>query len=80
MSTAGQNPAFPFLFGGAFIEAGANSTSKESEPYFPFFWEGLSLRLEVSARGKPQNSKFPFLLGRAFIEARWAGKCLSWVF
>ena len=36
---------FPFLFGGAFIEASTEWAWRWKQKYFPSFWEGLSLRL-----------------------------------
>ena len=36
--------AFPFLFGGTFIEAVSRRTSRLSSRNFPSFSEGLSLR------------------------------------
>ena len=35
---------FPFLFGGAFIEASTEWAWRWKQKYFPSFWEGLSLR------------------------------------
>ena len=38
---------FPFLFGGAFIEAGQWGTTWRFLLYFPSFLEGLSLRRDL---------------------------------
>ena len=45
--------------------------------YFPSFWEGLSLRLNVSAESA-QQATFPFLLGGTFIEAPHAALVSPW--
>ena len=61
---------FPFLFGGAFIEACAWMTRPAlSGRDFPSFSEGLSLRHVEQKRKSSQDSQFPFLFGGAFIEA-----------
>ena len=60
---------FPFLFGGAFIEAFLRSRIAFLHSNFPSFSEGLSLRLVV--RGVLNESygiSLPFR-GGAFIEA-----------
>ena len=46
----GQFKAFPFLFGGTFIEAAKGGVGKTVTSNFPSFSEGLSLRLEQSTR------------------------------
>ena len=51
---------YPFLPHGCGLVSGG---------YFPSFWEGLSLRLEIQSGLQDVADGFPFLLGRAFIEA-----------
>ena len=65
--------AFPFLFGGTFIEgyskrAPAISTAQD----FPSFSEGLSLRAAGEYATKFKIDKFPFLFGGTFIEGSQA--------
>ena len=61
--------AFPFLFGGTFIEAGIGGGGYVVLAlYFPSFSEGLSLRL-CKAQGSVCGLAFPFLFGGTFIEA-----------
>ena len=60
---------FPFLFGGAFIEARVCGMCHSRGLYFPSFSEGLSLRPPSSAIFSAQSRRFPFLFGGAFIEA-----------
>ena len=60
---------FPFLFGGAFIEASTEWAWRWKQKYFPSFWEGLSWRRRGVWVMSPCARAFPFLLGRAFIEA-----------
>ena len=60
---------FPFLFGGAFIEATDSPRASSSYSNFPSFWEGLSLRRGKQAGDINPPPLFPFLFGGAFIEA-----------
>ena len=61
---------FPFLFGGAFIEAQRCPRGHaRSHGHFPSFSEGLSLRQLRKATTQKLTRKFPFLFGGAFIEA-----------
>ena len=63
-------PAFPFLFGRAFIEASTRANpSGIGAAYFPSFSEGLSLRPVRGSWSVSARPPFPFLFGRAFIEA-----------
>ena len=62
---------FPFLFERAFIEARPPVNCGILRcGSFPFFWEGLSLRLSSLRAAGALPLGFPFLFGRAFIEAR----------
>ena len=65
--------AFPFLFGGTFIE-GPSIIRATATPgtNFPSFSEGLSLRADLlfGAAGRLQ---FPFLFGGTFIEGKIRG-------
>ena len=62
--------AFPFLFGGTFIEA---FKLVHGAPlrciHFPSFSEGLSLRRLCAAARPVAITEFPFLFGGTFIEA-----------
>ena len=50
LKAAARSRLFPFLFGGAFIEAGYLPTRQEGlEQDFPSSWEGLSLRRTTTA-------------------------------
>ena len=60
---------FPFLLGGAFIEAAVRRLFIESAWDFPSFLEGLSLRRTNNHQMPSPSAPFPFLLGGAFIEA-----------
>ena len=61
---------FPFLFGGTFIEAGAQQLRQSlGLGYFPSFSEGLSLRHEAGVVSAVVEFGFPFLFGGTFIEA-----------
>ena len=64
---------FPFLLGGAFIEAAVRRLFIESAWDFPSFLEGLSLRRFFGGWLRRWILRFPFLLGGAFIEAAWRG-------
>ena len=62
---------FPFLLGRAFIEARRSAIiSLSATANFPFFLEGLSLRLDRVAVIVRQRRDFPSFFGRGFIEAR----------
>ena len=62
---------FPFLFGRAFIEARRSAIiSLSATANFPFFLEGLSLRLDRVAVIVRQRRDFPSFFGMGFIEAR----------
>ena len=64
-----EGKKFPFLFGGAFIEAFGTIIEAVQTYNFPSFSEGLSLR-PISTSPRVQTSAgFPFLFGGAFIEA-----------
>ena len=69
MNAVAHAAAFPFLFGGAFIEAVSCTVRTVRVAHFPSFLEGLSLRQEDARRDERVARLFPFLLGRAFIEA-----------
>lgn len=61
---------FPFLLGRAFIEARRSAIiSLSATANFPFFLEGLSLRLDRVAVIVRQRRDFPSFFGRGFIEA-----------
>ena len=60
---------FPFLLGGAFIEAQEEVEDEGGKWYFPSFLEGLSLRRVLPLIDLREQVVFPFLLGGAFIEA-----------
>ena len=64
-----QKNAFPFLFGGAFIEARRLHHHPAQAHDFPSFSEGLSLRQVKNDFVDPIKNAFPFLFGGAFIEA-----------
>ena len=68
---------FPFLFGGAFIEALDDCIEcKGLCGNFPSFLEGLSLRrLRFRKWQVYRTRRFPFLFGGAFIEAGTAPAC-----
>ena len=61
---------FPFLFGGAFIEAITRRLRRGTLRRFPFLFGRafIEARRRSFASALPM-SRFPFLLGRAFIEA-----------
>ena len=59
--------AFPFLFGGTFIEADQQRDVVTATEDFPSFSEGLSLRNAAGIRKDPPT-QFPFLFGGTFIE------------
>ena len=61
---------FPFLFGGAFIEAMMTAPRRFALNISLPFWEGLSLRLTGGHREGGAELAFPFLLGGTFIEAQ----------
>ena len=74
--------AFPFLFGGAFIEAICTGRNLKEYTHFPSFSEGLSLRPTLTWCARRFQLGFPFLFGGAFIEAPQrspprAGRCIS---
>ena len=60
---------FPFLSGGAFIEAVSCTVRTVRVAHFPSFLEGLSLRQEDARRDERVARLSPFLLGRDFVEA-----------
>ena len=65
-----SHTGFPFLFGGAFIEASATSRLlQRAKSHFPSFLEGLSLRRYRDQGAGGGYRAFPFLFGGAFIEA-----------
>ena len=67
---SGRRQSFPFLFGGAFIEAYLNGFFLDGGcSNFPSFSEGLSLRPSGEPTQPYQVKIFPFLFGGAFIEA-----------
>ena len=59
---------FPFLFGGAFIEAPVQRTCR-SMARFPFLFGGAFIEADSVERDHLDLYKFPFLFGGAFIEA-----------
>ena len=61
--------AFPFLFGGTFIEAYLMAPARCALLNFPSFSEGLSLR-PVEPEAVAESVAFPFLFGGTFIEAQ----------
>ena len=66
------NRAFPFLFGGTFIEGYYVNCTDFALWNFPSFSEGLSLRvIGVFGCGKAAPA-FPFLFGGTFIEGQVA--------
>ena len=67
---AGWTGAFPFLFGGTFIEAGLWKLARLMLlATFLCPGQGLSLRHPPLPLHFGRLRQFPFLLGRAFIEA-----------
>ena len=67
-----QSPhdAFPFLFGGTFIEGLHDFFDLNGQFVdFPSFSEGLSLRVRFAEHALTSQRRFPFLFGGAFIEA-----------
>ena len=69
---------FPFLLGGAFIEASTPTFFRKKRINFPSFLEGLSLRHTQGYRIVDTEYEFPFLLGGAFIEASHRRESLAW--
>ena len=62
--------AFPFLLGGAFIEARQLSTGSPQFSPFPFLLGGAFIEAFPSEQvQRLLSTEFPFLLGGAFIEA-----------
>ena len=66
--SAPEDHAFPFLFGGTFIEARTRRNVRYRPQDFPSFSEGLSLRL-IASKVPAKADRFPFLFGGTFIEA-----------
>ena len=60
---------FPFLLGGAFIEAPESTQAHRISSGFPFLLGGAFIEARSEAWNAPTISGFPFLLGGAFIEA-----------
>ena len=72
LTPSGQG-AFPFLFGGTFIEGSERLVWLQERDYnFPSFSEGLSLRGTGLGSDDTFSSEFPFLFGGTFIEG-WRG-------
>ena len=65
-----SNGAFPFLFGGTFIEGPPSNFTATTSAYFPSFSEGLSLRVRFAEHALTSQRRFPFLFGETFIEGR----------
>ena len=61
--------AFPFLFGGAFIEACRDDRPLRIRPEFPFLFGGAFIEASFWREHCPHRASFPFLFGGAFIEA-----------
>ena len=62
---------FPFLFGGAFIEAIAPDSPVYLSVEFPFLFGGAFIEASAGvAWAKNATGGFPFLFGGAFIEAQ----------
>ena len=61
--------AFPFLFGGAFIEAHSPAGEQMKPSRFPFLFGGAFIEAEKVLYKLPTGEIFPFLFGGAFIEA-----------
>ena len=57
-----QEEVFPFLFGGAFIEAGNQDRPRRLRMDFPSFLEGLSLRRVLSPGKYLARIDFPSFL------------------
>ena len=60
--------AFPFLFGGTFIEGVQAGGHHGVRGVFPSFSEGLSLRVAEERYYAARGEEFPFLFGGTFIE------------
>ena len=66
--------AFPFLFGGTFIEAWTLPTGTlRLSRRFPFLFGGTFIEAETFAHGSMLSLAFPFLFGGTFIEANTVG-------
>ena len=68
-SGLGGNFGFPFLFGGAFIEALLRDFVKKPVWEFPFLFGGAFIEATKGNANHGTHSQFPFLFGGAFIEA-----------
>ena len=66
---------FPFLFGGAFIEAALDPKSNGDLRKFPFLFGGAFIEAFPAIETYSMAPQFPFLFGGAFIEARHEGLC-----
>ena len=65
-----QSCRFPFLFGGAFIEANFfNRVGINLRLGFPFLFGGAFIEAHVLGVHEAARPEFPFLFGGAFIEA-----------
>ena len=60
---------FPFLFGGAFIEAWRKRPALPCNRVFPFLFGGAFIEAEAVIAALADEDIFPFLFGGAFIEA-----------
>ena len=65
----GIYPRFPFLFGGAFIEAEILIDTLLGAVAFPFLFGGAFIEARMLLSRSGMASRFPFLFGGAFIEA-----------
>ena len=64
------HPAFPFLFGGTFIEACLIWSTSYLAPGFPFLFGGTFIEaLQSWGLALKRDGGFPFLFGGTFIEA-----------
>ena len=65
-----RNPrVFPFLFGGAFIEAFQHVEDAVPGALFPFLFGGAFIEAFGNCLHHVRDDRFPFLFGGAFIEA-----------
>ena len=62
--------AFPFLFGGTFIEGLTRIRGATQRVQFPFLFGGTFIEGGVTSAVSGGSVEFPFLFGGTFIEGR----------
>ena len=71
--------AFPFLFGGTFIEGrDVVDATRGVREKFPFLFGGTFIEGGLRRGESPPILRFPFLFGETFIEGGLIGCSLRW--